>query len=64
MEIKTAFSRQFNRDAAIKGFWSTPHGSFFFVPGASLQNQEKGRKDILWLFFFTLLIFREQMIYD
>lgn len=54
MEIKTAFSSQFNHDAAIKGFWSAPHGSFIFVPGASLQNQEKGRKDILWLLFLLL----------
>lgn len=61
MEIKTAFSSQFNHDAAIKGFWSTRNGSFFFVPGASLQNQEKDRKDILRLFYFTLLILQEQI---
>lgn len=62
MEIKTAFSSQFNHDAAIKGLWSTRNGSFFFAPGASLQNQEKDRKDILRLCFFTLLILQEQII--
>lgn len=30
MEIKTAFSSQFNHDAAIRGFWCAKHVFLFF----------------------------------
>lgn len=30
MEIKTAFSSQFNHDAAIRGFWRATHVFLFF----------------------------------
>lgn len=30
MEIKTAFSSQFNHDAAISGFWCAKHVFLFF----------------------------------
>lgn len=31
MEIKTAFSSQFNYDAAIRGFWCAKHVFLFFT---------------------------------
>lgn len=44
MEIKTAFSSQFNHDAAIRGFWCAEHVCY-----SSLQslNETKKEREIL-----------------
>lgn len=55
MEIKTAFSSQFNNDAAIKGS-GLLNIFFFFCPRWRLWNLEKHRNDILRRFFFSWLL--------
>lgn len=55
MEIKTAFSSQFNHDAAIKG--SGLLNMFFFLSQVASMKSRKHRNDILRCFFlFTIII--------
>lgn len=41
MEIKTAFSSQFNHDAAIRGFWCAKH---VFYSSLQTENWTKKRE--------------------
>lgn len=43
MEIKTAFSSQFNHDAAIRGFWCAEHVCYSGL--SSINEAEKGERD-------------------
>lgn len=44
MEIKTAFSSQFNHDAAIRGFWCAEHVCYSSLQSINETKRERERE--------------------
>lgn len=52
MEIKTAFSSQFNHDAAIRGFWCAKHVALFFSLKIGKEATFESNKSTVVIFLF------------
>lgn len=68
MEIKTAFSSQFNHDAAIRGFWWAKHVFLFFSlkigPEESRLRIRNKQVCFLQMWFFFKYKYNENYFYD